>query len=91
MIDVYYEVKPGTTVFGQQHKYLAQYRFHPEDSTAFEKKFHLEAMQASERVWIENANGVTIIKNKQDLYRRYEPVNIKELTWIKLQAIDLLA
>lgn len=90
MIDVYYELVPGVSVFGQSHKYLVQFNYHPEDSSSFEKRFHLEAMQASQRVWLENANGVTIIKNKRDLFRRSEPVDYKELTWIKLQAVDIL-
>jgi hypothetical protein len=91
MMDVYYEVQPGCTVLGREHKYIAQFNYHPEDSTPIERRFHLEATMNSERVWIENANGVTLIKNKRDLAHRWEPVNYKELTWIKLQAVDLLA
>jgi hypothetical protein len=91
MIDVYYEVMPGARVFGQEVKYIAQFNYHPEESPAFEKRFHTEAMMHSHRVWIENANGVTIIKNGRDLYRQSQPVDYRELTWIKLQAVDLLA
>jgi hypothetical protein len=90
MIDVYYELEQGAKVFGQQHRYIAQFNYHPEESPAVEKRFHAEAMMHSRRVWMENANGVTIIKNGRDLYRRHEAVDYKELTWIKLQAIDLL-
>lgn len=89
MIDVYYEIAPGTTVLGMDHKYIAQYNFHPETSPAVERYFHTQAMLHSDRVWMENANGVTLIKNKRDLYRRHEPVDYRELTWIKLQAVDV--
>ena len=89
MIDVYYELIPGCKVFDQEHKYIAQFNYHPEESSAFEKRFHTEAMTNSRRVWMENANGVTLIKNVRDLYRRHEPVDYKELTWIKLQAVDV--
>lgn len=91
MIDVYYEIAPGCRVFGHEHKYIAQFNYHPEESPAYERRFHTEAMLNSDRVWIENANGVTIIKNRRDLAHRWESVNYKELTWIKLQAVDLLS
>ena len=86
MIDFYYEIDPGTTVLGKECKYLAQYSYHPDTASFFEKHVHDEALKHSRRVWLENANGVSLIKNKvtNDPY-----VDTKELVWIKLQAKDI--
>lgn len=89
MIDVYYELEPNAKLFGKSYKYLAQFNFHPENSSAGERRLHHEALLNSNRAWIENANGVTIIKNRRAIYHHLEPVNYRELTWIKLQAVNI--
>lgn len=87
MIDFYYEIKDGTTVFGQTVKYLARYEFHPGEATASDFKIHDEAVKNSTRVWLQNSNGLAQV---MDQGRNIcSPADEKEFSWIKLQARDI--
>ena len=87
MMDYYYEIKPGTTVFGRNVKYLARYNFHPGKAMSYEFKMHNEALTNSSRVWLQNSNGSFLVEyfGREVL----TPVAEREFTWIKLQAVDI--
>lgn len=87
MMDYYYEINPGTTVFGRSVRYLARYNFHPGEASRGEFKLHDEAMQNSSRVWLQNGNGSFLVEyfGREVL----TPVAEREFTWIKLQAVDI--
>jgi hypothetical protein len=87
MIDYYYEFAPDTQWQGQPIRYGFQRGLHPEDSPESLRHLHNHFYQRSTRVWIENANGMTLIRRQgRDVH---EPINHGEVSWIKLQARDL--
>jgi hypothetical protein len=88
MINYYYEITNGVNVFGHPHRYLAQYDVHPGlDNGGINWKFHDEAVKHSNRVWLENANGVSLVKgpNRCDLNK----IDEQELVWLKLICRDI--
>lgn len=88
IISYYYEINPGTTVFGQQHEYLAHFDVHPGRSNGIDWRLHDEALKHSRRVWLENANGVTLVKAPNaDIC--WGQVDIQEFVWIKLKCKDI--
>lgn len=89
MIDYYYELPEGTRVFGVEHRYLAQYDFHPETASTIEKHIHREAMDSCTRVWMQNANGVRQVSRYQDV-NWHKPVDEKEFIMVKLQARSII-
>ena len=89
MIDYYYELKPGTQVFGVERRYIAQYDFHPEISTAMESRIHSEAMANSHRVWLQNSNGVQEI-SRYGSRNWIKPANPSEFMMVKLQAVEIV-
>jgi len=90
MIDYYYELKPGTKLLGTERRYVAQFDYHPETSTAFERHLHNEAMKHSTRVWLNNANGVQEINTYGGCNWRKPVTNTAEFVWIKLQASEII-
>ena len=66
MINYYYEIEDDVTVFGYREKYLAHFDVNPGQLSSSPlggwRHFHDEAVKHSSRVWLENANGVTLIK-----------------------------
>ena len=87
MINYYYEIRDDVTVFGCKHKYLALFDSHPGQGS-FNWRLHDEALRHSRRVWLENANGVTLVKapNNDISWGRVDP---RELTWLKLRCHDI--
>ena len=86
MINYYYEIKEDVTVFGQDIKYLSITDVKPD--TVGWRHLHEEATQHSRRIWLENANGVTLIKapvNDTSWGRVCE----QELVWLKLICKDI--
>ncbi len=85
MINYYYEIKDNVTVFGYKCKYLALYDIKPQNMMW---NLHDTALKHSNRAWLENANGVTMVKA---LPRDHSWGNIdeKEFLWIKLQCRDI--
>lgn len=82
MITYYYEIQPGTKVFGHEYQYLAHFDVHPGRSNGINWRLHDEALKHSDRVWLENANGVSLVKGNT-------PVSDEEFVWIKLKCRDI--
>lgn len=85
MINYYYEIKDDVTVFGHQQKYLAHFDVKPGGRW---RLVHDQAVKHSSRVWLENANGVTLIKTHHP-YASWDKVDQKELIWLKLICRDI--
>ena len=92
MINYYYEIKEGVTVFGYQEKYLAHFDVKPGQLNASPlggwRHFHDEAVKNSRRVWMENANGTTLVKAPVS-DTSWGRVEEKELVWLKLICKDI--
>ena len=92
MINYYYEIKDGFTVFGYQEKYLAHFDVNPGQIQASPlggwRRFHDEAVKHSSRVWLENANGTTLIKAPVS-DTSWGRVEERELVWLKLICKDI--
>jgi hypothetical protein len=87
MIDYYYEFSPDTELHGVPVRYGFQRGIHPEYSKDALRHLHNHLYQRSIRVWIENANGMTLIRDRgRDVHER---INRREVTWLKLQAREL--
>jgi hypothetical protein len=87
MINYYYEIKDGVKVFGHTQKYLAHFDVKPGQTTGW-RVFHDEAVMNSTRVWLENANGVTLVKAPVN-DTSWGQVNKHELVWLKLVCKDV--
>jgi hypothetical protein len=88
MMNYYYELKDGVTTFGQDVKYLARFDFHPNRAVSYEFKMHDDAVANSSRVWLENSNGVSLIKGPVD-NTSWGRVDKQELVWLKLVCRDI--
>lgn len=89
MIDYYYELKPGTKVFGVERRYIAQYNFHPDTSGRVEMKIHNDAMINSRRVWLQNSNGVQEVSRYGSMHWS-KAADPSEFMMVKLQAIEII-
>ena len=88
MINYYYEIKDGIKVFGHNYKYLAHYDVKPNENFTHWRYFHDEAVKNSSRVWMENANGLTLIKPTANANFRSR-ADEKEIVWLKLICRDV--
>jgi hypothetical protein len=89
MINYYYELAEDVKMFGRVTcRYLAQFDVHPGKSGLFNPVWHDEAMKHSTRVWLENANGVSLVKGPMGELVQ-ERVNEQELVWLKLICKDI--
>ena len=90
MINYYYEIKDDVTVFGYKEKYLAHFDVMPgiNMSSAAWRKFHDEAVKHSSRVWLENANGISLVKGTV-ADTSWDRVGEQELIWLKLICKDI--
>jgi hypothetical protein len=87
MIDYYYEFDSDYQLDGVPVRYGFQRGMHPEWSPEVLRLQHNLLYQRAVRVWAENANGMTLIREQgRDVHER---VNHRVMTWIKLQAHDL--
>lgn len=87
MIDYYYEFLPDAELDGVPMRYGFQRGIHPEYSPDNLRYMHNRYYMQARRVWAENANGMTLIReNGKDVHQR---INRPEVTWIKLQAREL--
>jgi hypothetical protein len=86
MINYYYEIKKDVTIFGQDVKYLSLTDIKP--NTVGFRHLHEEALYNSSRVWLENANGISLIKTVHP-YASWEPVKPETITWLKLICKDI--
>ena len=91
MINYYYEIKDGVQVFGYREKYLAHFDVKPgqlNSSSGGWRHFHDEAVKNSTRVWMENANGTTLVKAPIS-DTSWGQVEERELVWLKLICKDV--
>ena len=87
MIDYYYEFPEGTRLFDQSVRYAFQRGYHPEESSTGAKILHNACFQMASRIWLENANGLTLVQEYgREVHKKCRP---KAMTWIKLQAREL--
>ena len=86
MINYYYEIPEGTTVLGHDIRYLSITDVKP--NTVGWRFLHDDAVKHSSRVWLENANGITLVKAPiNDM--SWGRVNKQELVWLKLICKDI--
>jgi hypothetical protein len=86
MINYYYEIKDDVTVFGRVVKYLCLTDVKPPIQPWMQ--LHEEAHKNSSRVWLENANGVCLVKGPHtDL--SWGKVDEREFVWLKLICKDI--
>jgi len=92
MINYYYEIQDDVTVFGYREKYLAHFDVKPGQIQSSPlggwRHFHDEAVKNSSRVWLENANGVTLVKAPVN-DTSWGRVGDRELVWLKLICKDI--
>lgn len=86
MINYYYEIKDDVKVFGQDIKYLSITDVKP--NTVGWRHLHEEAEKNSNRVWLENANGFSIVKAPHP-YASWEVARPEMITWLKLICKDI--
>lgn len=86
MINYYYEIEDGITVLGQDCRYLSITDVKPD--TVGWRHLHEEALKHSRRVWLENANGISLIKAGH-AYPSWEVVKPEVVTWLKLICKDI--
>ena len=84
MIDYYYEFPEGSDVLGDTVRYAFMRGYHPDDDSEARQMLHGQCYVASARVWLENANGVYLVKPRWGIYRGQ--VDRREFTMIKLRA-----
>ena len=87
MINYYYEIQDDVTVFGRNDvRYLSITDLQP--GTVGWRHLHEEAHNNSSRVWLENANGVCLVKGPHtDL--SWGKVDEREFVWLKLICKDI--
>lgn len=87
MINYYYELKEGVTVFGRSDlKYVALFDTHPGRPNGIDWQLHDQALKHSSRAWFENSNGVTQII---PYFSGNVVINQDEFIWIKLRCHDI--
>jgi len=87
-MNYYYELDPRTNkAFEQEWLYWCMPNCSPAEGGQINFKVHDEYVANSTRVWLENANGVYLVKPEWE-GRRYR-VDPREFTLIKLRAKNL--
>lgn len=87
MIDYYYEFSTPLEHDGQKIRYGLQRGYHPEEADQYQQMLHGHCYVQAQRIWLENANGAVLVRrDRRDVH---EPINPRELTWIKLQAREI--
>jgi hypothetical protein len=89
-MNFYYEIPEGTSVLGRPGGgYYYQADCSPAQGGRMNHLVHTQAMDHSSRVWLENANGVTLVKGDR-LKHWNNQVDEREFVLIKLKARNLL-
>jgi hypothetical protein len=84
-MNYYYELNPGVQkAFGEQWPWWCLANCSIADGGLMPHLIHDEFVANSHRVWLENANGVYLVK--PDWYGQRHRVDIREFTLIKLRA-----
>jgi hypothetical protein len=87
-MNYYYEIPKGVSVLGRPGGgYFMLTDCSPAQGGSMNHVVHTDAYNYAERVWLENANGVTLVKHPHNFYGS---VDEKEFTWIKLKARKLV-
>ena len=88
-MNYYYEIDPNYEghVFGEKWLYWCMPNCSPAEGGHMNFKVHDDMVAHSHRVWLENVNGITLIKEFGRTVHEKTPSNI--LTWLKLQAVIL--
>ena len=87
-MNYYYELDPRSTkAFEQKWQYWCMPNCSPAEGGHMDFKLHDEYVAHSTRVWLENANGVYLIKPAWEA-RRFQ-VCPREFTMIKLKSKNL--
>lgn len=87
-MNYYYELDPRSgKAFEQEWRYWCMPNCSPAEGGHMNFKVHDEFVANSTRVWLENANGVYMIKPAWEAHRF--KVDPKEFTLIKLKAKNL--
>ena len=90
MINYYYEIKDNVKIFDKgPYKYIAHFDIkHVKGVASAWRIWHDQAVKHSTRVWMENANGVTLVKAPVgDM--SWGRVNEQQLVWLKLICRDV--
>jgi hypothetical protein len=87
-MNYYYELDPRTNkAFEQEWLYWCMPNCSPAEGGHMNFKVHDEFVASSVRVWLENANGVYLVKPEWE--GRRHSVDPREFTLIKLRAKNL--
>jgi hypothetical protein len=87
MIDFYFEFEHNTEIFHTPTRYAMLRGYHPNNATTGLRIVQNTCFKLAVRVWVENANGITLIReHDRDCHQKCDP---RVLTWIKLQAREL--
>jgi len=88
-MNYYYELDPRTRKANeQQWLYWVMPNCSPAEGGWMDFKLHDDYIANSSKVWLENANGVYLIKPRWEAHRHI--VDTKEFTMIKLKAKNLI-
>lgn len=85
-MNYYYELPEDISVFGRPGGgYFMLTDCSPAEGGWTDHVLHNHAYKYAERVWLENANGVTLVKEPgyKDAFKSVDEI---EFTWIKLKA-----
>lgn len=88
MINYYFQLPTGSFWQGQPSpRYLVQHDYHPDD-LGRSKYLHVVANILAESVWLENANGVIVIKRDGSVLPDHvrKTADDREFIMVKLQA-----
>lgn len=88
-MNYYYEIPEGTSVLGQPSGYYYQANCSPAQGGSLNHIVHSQALNQSTRVWLENANGVTLVKAPPN-DDSWGQIDEREFVMIKLRARNLI-
>ena len=87
-MNYYYELDTRSNKYKEQQWQLwCQPNCSPAEGGHMDFKLHDDYLANSTRVWLENANGVYLVKPAWSIYRGY--VDMQEFTMVKLKAKNL--
>ena len=88
-MNYYYEIPEGTSVLGRPSGYYYQAHCSPAQGGSLNHIVHNQALNASTRAWLENANGVTLVKALPN-DTSWGQIDEREFVMIKLRARNLI-
>lgn len=88
-MNYYYEIPSSTSFLGRPGGYYYQANCSPAQGGSLNHIVHSEAIKYSTRVWLENANGVTLVKALPN-DDGWGQIDEREFVMVKLQARNLI-